>query len=167
MGKMKETGTKSKGNRGLAKNDDDARSRREALMAEYAERGYAAVSGVAQGEIQETPIVDQADLEGVPFVIINKDQRDGDFGTFLVITCLKEDGEVVIFTDGGVGIKGQLDGVEITLENPKGAVKVPGGLRASHYTNRHTNTPSVTYYLAKHTRKAQATTGNSRPRAQA
>ncbi len=120
--------------------------------------GYEAVDKYAKeaGTQAEAPtVMDRDELDaliGVPFVIVDKVVRQGDFGPYLSLECLLPTDDIVIVNAGGValegggfsGIPGQLEGIEITPERPH---RVPAGLRKSEYINRHTNTPSVTYYL--------------------
>lgn len=130
----------------------------QAQIAKMADAGYEQVDQYAKqtGTQGEAPtVIDRDELDnliGVPFVIVEKTVRQGDFGPYLSLVCILPTDDVVVVNAGGTalegggysGIPGQLENIDITPERPH---RVPNGLRRSDYTNRHTNTPSTTYYL--------------------
>lgn len=179
MGKMKEVGSKSKGNPSKAlavTGDPRERAEREAAIAALAMQGYEAVAEGAEGEIQEIEVVEKEVLQNVPLVVIDVKQiesksfqdENGDASMFLFVTCLCEDGKVRAFTDGGSGIVGQLGALigKIDPRDPSTLVRCPGGLKPSEpYKNRINGAMTVTWRLAQHEKKEKslrAVSGNSR-----
>src|SRR5262245_17564976 len=116
MGKMKETHTKSKhapkpSTAMTTKADANDRERTMAAIKAMQARGFQEIAeDNSCGTLEETGLVDKADLEGVPFVIVSVERRDGDFGTYVSVTAILESNEVVVFNDGSTGIMAQLEG---------------------------------------------------------
>lgn len=151
MGKVKDSMMKSKGSAaktgGIVKRGSDGglRERRQAAIQAMAQRGFDAIAtGANTIQLEESGLVDKADLEGVPFAVVDVQVRDGDFGPYVSVTAILKTNEVVIFNDGSTGIARQLEGLEISPETP---LMVRGGLRASHYTGPN-GAPATTYYLS-------------------
>jgi hypothetical protein len=173
MSKLKDTSTKGKQNRSMARHDGESdRTRKEAALRALSELGYEKVVNRAEGAIQETGTYDKDSLVGVPFVIVDvqhKESSEYPDSTYVVVTFLLPDSTTGVFADGGVGIKNQLQGVEISLDDPSTFVRVDGGLRKSEYTNQFG--PGKTYYLSAHAGKqklqAMAASTNNRAGARA
>jgi hypothetical protein len=76
---------------------------------------------------------DKRQLVGVPFVIIDATESEGDYGkSFVVVSLMTRDGRKVRLTDGSTGIRDQI------VRDVGGAGNAPGtlvahGLRASDY----------------------------------
>lgn len=76
---------------------------------------------------------DKRQLVGVPFIIIDATESEGDYGkTFVVVSLMTRDGRKVRLTDGSTGIRDQV------VRDIGGVDKAPGitvmhGLRASDY----------------------------------
>lgn len=131
---------------------------RQAQIQAMTDAGYEAVEKFAkeQGWVTSAPtVIDRDELDnliGVGLTILEKTVRQGDFGPYLSLVCFLQTDDLVIVNAGGMalegggysGIPGQLEGIDISPDKPH---RVPNGLRKSEYVNRHTNTPSVTYYL--------------------
>lgn len=183
MGKMKEVGSKSKGNASKAMvpaGDAQDRAAREAAIAALAMQGYEAVAEAAEGEIQEIEVVEKDVLKAVPLVVIDVKEiesksfqnEDGEASMFLFVTCLCADGKVRAFTDGGSGIVGQLGAMigKIDPRDPSTLVRCPGGLKPSEpYKNKKNGAMTVTWRLAQHEKveKSLRAQGNGRASARA
>lgn len=86
-------------------------------------------------------------LIGVPFVIMQAVQTEGDHGTFVSLRIVTKNGEKLVLNDGSTGICEQL----ITLWEQKPETKgkpflCRHGLRVSEYDHPQYG-PSKTYYL--------------------
>lgn len=182
MGKMKESAPKGKKNpsSAMVKQDPNERTAREAAIAALAMQGFEKVEAKAEGEIQEMDVVDKEALEGVSLIVVDvkentsdfPDPETGDYGTYLFVTCLCEDGKVRAFIDGGMGIRGQLQALLgiIDPRKPETCVRCPGGLKPSkEYQNSVNGAPTVTWRLAQHEKKDKSirAQGNSGGRARA
>lgn len=95
-----------------------------------------------------TLVEDKDTLIGKRFIIVDFNVRpgsyqrqDGTTGDFISVVVRTQDDELLVFNDGGTGILGQLDGVE--LNTP---ILCPKGLRKSEYDSPYG--PATTYYLA-------------------
>lgn len=149
MSRLKDTTTKGKQNRSLAKSGGADREAKEAALRALEKLGYNKVSTGAAGEIEETGSYDKDTLVGVPFVIVNcehKESKTYPDGTYVIVTFLLPDNSTGVFADGGVGIKNQLAGVQIDITDPSTFVRINGGLRKSEYTNQYG--AGATFYLA-------------------
>jgi len=106
------------------------------------------------------PLVDEADLIGVPFVIVGVQLNDTDLnvtGVYVNVRCRylggEQAGEKFSFNDGSTGVYAQLLRIAGTMPEPR-PIKVAGGLRVStyHYSPLHgvtkEGTPNAaTFYL--------------------
>lgn len=155
---------------------DESMNAREQIAA-HAHKGFKEhVAGVEAGEslkLEGTALVDKADLEGVPFVILGLSIRKGEFkdkqgnvSLYASVTCQLEDDSVVVFNDGGTGIlpeleaiaevaeareeleSSELSNVAVALEKP---IVCMGGLRVSQYQTPYG--PAETWYLAPNAAK--------------
>lgn len=90
-------------------------------------------------------------LVKVPFVILDYKFADGDYGeNFTIIRAVTKFDQKVIITDGGTGIRKQVE--DLDRRGVVGGVLVPNGLTVSEYsyTDEKTGevTPAKTYYFA-------------------
>lgn len=158
MSKLKDTNTKGKQNRSMTKSEGTTdRARKEAAMQALAKLGYEKVTNGAVGELAEAGSYDKDSLVGVPFVIVSvehKDSQERPGQTYVVVGFILPDSTTGFFADGGQGIKNQLMGIEISLEDPSTFVRVESGLRKSTYTNEFG--PGATFYLAASSGKQKA-----------
>jgi hypothetical protein len=106
------------------------------------------------------PLVDEADLIGVPFVIVGVQLNDTDLnvtGVYVNVRCRylggEQAGEKFSFNDGSTGVYAQLLRMAGAMPEPR-PIKVAGGLRVStyHYSPLHgvtkEGTPNAaTFYL--------------------
>lgn len=150
-----------------------------ARAAELQKVGFAEIAaqleaGKLGSKIEEAELVEQEELEGIPFFITMFQEHAGDYGadsSFVSVTCLLADNSQVVFNDGSTGVKQTLIG-----DAEKGIAGVTadmlpmycqGGLRASRYNYIDKNTgeekPAITWYLSgrppKKTRGAAAVNG--------
>ena len=106
------------------------------------------------------PLVDEADLIGVPFVIVGLQLNSTDLnvtGVYVNVRCRylggDQAGEKFSFNDGSTGVYAQLLRIAGTMPEPR-PIKVAGGLRVStyHYSPLHGVTKegvanAATFYL--------------------
>lgn len=145
----------------MARPDKGERERRQAAIQALTNRGYDAI--VESGKhitLEETGnlVKDKDLLIGIPFLIVDTNFTiSKQYGTpFVTVTAMLQTNEVVIFNDGSTGICKQLDGLDISPDNP---LWVPNGLRVSRdYDTTDAagnNIKGTTYYLS-----AQASTAD-------
>lgn len=114
---------------------------------------------------------DKGTLVGVPFVILEWQEREGDFADsgFMSALVVTKGGEKWVVNDGSTGIADQLREVTRRREsegrnNPRAFLSVPGGLTRSDYFRNETTgdiartrpegapkgewIPATTFYLA-------------------
>jgi len=112
-------------------------------------------SGVIDiSEVDDVTTIEQEQLVGVPIIVLGWDEREGDFGPFVAVRVKTETGNHV-FSDGGTGIKAQLERYVRRIERKgldiQNGIRIPNGLKASHYNYTDPITgksaPAVTYYL--------------------
>jgi hypothetical protein len=97
------------------------------------------------GELDDTSVVEKADLVGVPMVITAWRQKASDMGEYVIVNAATPNGKVV-FADGSTGIKEQLIKFDVVGK----PIVVPKGLRRSDYTYKDDEgkaIPATTYYL--------------------
>lgn len=94
-------------------------------------------------------VQDKNTLVGEPFLILQRDEKLGDYGPFSILLCMSGTGRKFVVTDGGAGIHKQLE----ELERAKGintGIMCRKGLTRSDYTytnEKGQETPATTYYL--------------------
>lgn len=176
MGKMKETAPKGKKNPStgmVPAGDDDRTAREQAIMAltQLDAAGYEALTEQAEGVLHSLDVVEKDDLIGVAFHVVDckmnesndyVDKKTGEKSTFMFVTVLCEaDRAVRAFTDGGLGIRGQIVPGTIDPRNPKTWVYCSKGLKKDEYTNRE-GQPSVTFRLDNAPAKDAPSRANAR-----
>jgi hypothetical protein len=106
-----------------------------------------------KGKLVEIPKdwdpVEKNTLVGKPFAIHEFTIRGGDYGEFVTVFAVTEDGQRIVFSDGSTGIAAQL--LKLAKEeNVMGGISVLKGLRVSNYTykdEKGVDKPAATYYL--------------------
>lgn len=97
---------------------------------------------------------DKATLVGVPLLILTSEgvdtMRMGDYGPFVTLFIVTEDGRKFILNDGSTGIRDQM---HFYWQKTKriGGILVKGGLTRSDYTYEDVDgktKPATTYYLS-------------------
>ncbi len=87
-------------------------------------------------------------LVGVPFIILDWNFNEGDFGDFVSLRVITQANERLVLNDGSTGIRDQMR--EIAESGETRAIYVKKGLRRSdyEYTDKDgTKKPATTFYL--------------------
>jgi hypothetical protein len=92
-------------------------------------------------------LVEKGTLVGKPFVIWEFTFGAGDYGEYVTVFAVTEDGQRIMFSDGSTGIARQLK--TLADANIMGGISCSKGLRPSHYDydDHGTKKPATTYYL--------------------
>jgi hypothetical protein len=158
MGKVKDSMMKSKTaaqkTRSIVETRGRDRDSEQAAIQMMVNKGFDAAVASHQTTVLEESgnVVQNKDLlVGVPMLILSaRFSISKQFGTpFVSVTAMLPTNEVIIFNDGSTGICRQLEGLEISPEQP---LHVPGGLRCSKYDYEDPQTgkkiAAQTYYLS-------------------
>lgn len=95
-------------------------------------------------------ITDKNDLVGKEMLIIEWEEKKGDFGPMAVVRAVTIDGAKVLFVDGSTGVLRDLLRIAAESGVTQG-LHVPKGLTVSDYTyvdDKGNNIPARTYYLS-------------------
>jgi hypothetical protein len=109
-----------------------------------------ATSEVIESDQYGTILTDKINLVGKPFVIVHYEFHPGEFGEFVSLWVMTNDGARYIVNDGSTGICAQMRDLADTGKAEGGMIVCGHGLRASDYDKTLSNGATVkatTFYL--------------------
>lgn len=95
-------------------------------------------------------VTDKNALVGKELIILEWEEKKGDFGPMAVVHAVTVDGAKVIFVDGSTGVKRDLERIAAESGITQG-IHVPKGLVASDYEyedDKGNKIPARTFYLS-------------------